>query len=577
MFDDREYQTAALEAIQREFLTVQSTLLEQATGTGKTVVFGRLVKSRLPKRALILAHRNELIVQAKEKMKEICGCEVEIEKADQYANTHHIFRAPIVVSSIQTQCSGPKDNRRYRRFNPNDFATVIADECHHSTANSWRETIDHYLQNPNCRLLGVTATSDRADGEALGQVFKTVAYKYGILDAIRDGYLVDVTQQFVKVGNLDFSHIKTTQGDLNEAELSRIMESEDVIQRVCQASLEAMFALKPKTLSEVPVPEWGHFFRELKRHPRRTIVFTVSVPQAEMTANIFSRVMGGVEWVCGDTKKETRTDILGRFKTGETSVCVNCQVLTEGYDNPQVELIIMARPTKSRSLYAQMVGRSTRTLPGVVDDIPEADVRRLLISQSAKPFCRVLDFVGNSGKHKLVSVADILGGHVSEAAAEEAKKVAMSKESPVKMMVTMSNAEIELERQRQAAMDKARKLEEARKSHLLAKTEFHITDVDPFSHRHERIPIDKRHSKDGRIFSENQAKVLRLAGCDPSRFGYKQGQAIIAGYYKKHPGTPRQLEILRNFGFDPSDWSHQQVKSALEKLNQNNWRTAVTP
>jgi superfamily II DNA or RNA helicase len=450
---------------------------------------------------------------------------------------------------------------------------VLVHNCHHSTANSWRETIDHYLQNPNCRLLGVTATSDRADGEALWQVFKTVAYKYGILDAIRDGYLVDVTQQFVKVGNLDFSHIKTTQGDLNEAELSRIMQSEDVIQRVCQASLEAMFALKPKTLSEVPVPEWGHFFRELKRHPRRTIVFTVSVPQAEMTANIFSRVMGGVEWVCGATKKETRADILGRFKTGETSVCVNCQVLTEGYDNPQVELIIMARPTKSRSLYAQMVGRSTRTLPGVVDDIPEADVRRLLISQSAKPFCRVLDFVGNSGKHKLISVADILGGHVSEAAAEEAKKVAMSKESPVKMMVTMSNAEIELERQRQAAMDKARKLEEARKSHLLAKTEFHITDVDPFSHRHERIPIDKRHSKDGRIFSENQAKVLRLAGCDPSRFGYKQGQAIIAGYYKKHPGTPRQLEILRDFGFNPSDWSHQQVKSALEKLKQNNWRT----
>jgi superfamily II DNA or RNA helicase len=291
-----------------------------------------------------------------------------------------------------------------------------------------------------------------------------------------------------------------------------------------------------------------------------------------MCANIFGRAMDGVEWVCGKTAKERRQEILTQFKTGEISVCVNAMVLTEGYDNPWVELIVMARPTKSRSLYAQMVGRSTRTLPGVVDDIPEADVRRLLIAQSAKPFCRILDFVGNSGKHKLITVADILGGHVTEAAKEKAVKVAMEKEAPVKIMVTMSNAEEEIERQRQLAMEKARKLEESRKSHLLARSEFHLTEVNPFSNDHERIPLHKRRSKDGRFFSEKQSRVLRLAGCDPERFGYKQGQAIITSYYKKHPASAKQVETLKRFGFDPTGWTHAQVKATLDRLAQNKWK-----
>src|SRR5207245_630103 len=151
---------------------------------------------------------------------------------------------------------------------------------------------------------------DRPEKEALGQIFESVAYTYDILDAIQDGYLVDITQQFVPVAGLDYSHIKTTPGDLNEGQLAKVMELEANVQGICQPTLEVMFGLAPKTLSIVPVSQWRDHLARLRKTPRRTIVFTVSVLQAEMCCNVLSRAMPGVEWVCGATNKEKRTSTL---------------------------------------------------------------------------------------------------------------------------------------------------------------------------------------------------------------------------------------------------------------------------
>lgn len=527
MFLEREYQSKCEESIFEQWLTHQSTLVEMATGCGKTIIFSKVIKRMAPRRALVLAHRNELIVQAVEKIQAVTGLACQIEKADQYASTSLFDRTPVIVSSIQSQISGDAMHRRYMRFRPEDFGVVIADEAHHATSASWKEVLGYYLRNKETKLLGVTATADRSDGEALGQIFQSCAFKYGILDAINDGWLVDITQQFVSVKSLDFSHIRTTCGDLNEGDLAKVMEAEENIQGVCQPTLEAIYGLTPKTLSGVEVPKWREFLKSLNKVPRRTIVFTVSVAQAEMCANIFLRAMDGVEWVCGATNKQKRADILTRFLTGETSVVVNCGVLTEGYDNPKVELISVARPTKSRALYCQIIGRSTRTLPGIVDGIPLPEDRRKAIADSAKPFCRILDFVGNSGRHKLVSCVDVLGGHVSEKAAEAAKKKAMDGGKPVRIMVTMSNAEVELERKRAETAERARQEQEARRRHLVARADYSSEEVDAFGGGN-KIPFTSRVSKDGRAFSEKQMKVLRLAGCDPAKIGYRQGQAIIA-------------------------------------------------
>lgn len=529
MFKERDYAKDARIAIFKEWETKRSTGVEMATGTGKTVLFTFVIKHRQPGRALVLAHRNELIVQAANTIRENTGLDVEIEKAELYASTSLFHKTPVVVSSIQTQCSGPRDARRYKRFRPDDFSTIIVDELHHATCPTWKEVIDYYMQNPNTKLLGVTATGDRSDGKGLGDIIESVAFKYGIEDAIRDGWLVDIVQHYVRVNGLDFSHIRTTAGDLNEGDLAKVMELEHNIQGICQPTLEDMWGLEPQSLSKIPVPQWADHLNALNKTPKRTIMFTVSVVQAEMCCNIFNRVMNGVKWVCGKTRDEDRQQILKDFSTGKVSAVVNVGILTEGYDNPNVELIVMGRPTKSRILYSQCIGRSTRPIPGIVDNYSTADLRKAAIAISAKPYARILDFVGNSGRHSLISSADILSSKVPDEVRERAKQNAIASGRPKLISKTISNAELELRREEE---ERRRREEAARKAHLVAKSRFHYKDVNPFGPNHS-VPFTNRRSRDGKEFSEKQLKVLRHAGCDPSKLAYRQGQAIIAKQIKQ--------------------------------------------
>ncbi len=528
MFVERDYQEAGRVAIFKEWETKRSTMVEMATGTGKTALFTSVIKQRQPGRALVLAHRNELIVQAANAIESNAGLSVEIEKAELYASTNLYHKTPVVVSSIQTQCSGPKTARRYKRFRPDDFSTIVVDELHHCMCPTWREVIDYYMQNPNAKLLGVTATGDRADGKGLGDVIESVAFKYGIEDAIRDGWLVDVVQHYVRVNGLDFSNIRTTKGDLNEGDLAKVMEQEQNIQGIVQPTLEDMWGLEPKSLSGIDVSKWPEKF--VGKTPKRTIIFTVSVAQAEMCCNIFNRVMSGVKWVCGKTRDEDRASILKDFSTGKVSAVVNVGILTEGYDNPAVELIVMGRPTKSRVLYSQCIGRCTRPLPGVVDDAPTAEYRRWAILSSLKPYARILDFVGNSGKHNLISSTDILSGKVSDDVRERAKQNAIESGRPKLISKTLSNADLELQREE---VERRRLAEEAHKAQLVAKSQFHTKQVNAFGKKDHTIPLQYGKSRDGRNYTPNQLYVLREAGCDPNRYPYKQGQAIIASQIAK--------------------------------------------
>lgn len=532
----RDYQHGSHDAVFKEWETHRSTLLVLPTGTGKTVVFAHVIKSALAanpgKRVMVLAHRNELLMQAKEKIQSITGITAEIEKAELYAYSDLFSRSGIVVSSIQTQISGPKGKRRYLRFDPNEFCLLIVDEAHHVPSASYAEVIAHYLTNPALKFLGVTATPDRADRKALGKYFESTAFVYDLDKAIDDGYLVPISQQFVSVKSLDFSHVRTTAGDLNEGDLAKIMEMEENIQGVCQPTLEAMHGLNPKTLSNIAAKDWRDYLVSLGRTPRPTIVFTVSVAQAEMCANIFSRAMSGVEWVSGKTAPEKRADILRRFHCGDLHCVVNCGVLLEGFDNPRVEVIAMARPTKSRGLYAQAVGRSTRPLTGVIDGLATKGERLAAIKASKKPYCRILDFCGNSGKHKLVTCAHILGGRFTDDVIAEANKKAMESGNPKLIMVTMGNAQKEIERKQQEAAEKARQAEEARKAHLLAKADYAIKDVNPFGGPVFNAGNSK--SVDGRTFSEKQARLLRRNGYDPASLRYGAGKAIIGKLFDKN-------------------------------------------
>lgn len=526
----RDYQQRAEDAVFAEWQKVRSTAVVMATGLGKTILFAHVIK-RFGKRALVIAHRKELIEQAKSKIERATGLRCAIEMGWQKADEDMFTRTPVVIATVQTLSSG--EGKRMQQWKPTDFGLVVCDEFHHGTAGTYRRVFDYFKQNPDLKILGVTATPDRADEEALSQVCDSVAFHYDILDGVNDGWLVPITQQFCPVSSLDFSHVRTTAGDLNEGDLAKIMEAEENIQGVCHPTLEVLYGLEPKTLSNMPVPEWGNYLQSLPREPRRAIVFTVSVAQAEACCAILNRVVPNLaEWVCGKTPHEIREDILNRFARGKTSVVVNCGVLTEGYDNPAVEVIIMARPTKSRSLYTQMVGRSTRTVTGLVDGVPTADERKSLIAQSTKPRCRIIDFSGNSGKHKLICALDILGGKRSGAAVEAAIKKAKEEGKPVTVLRALSNAEIEVEKAKREAIERARLYEEARRKNLVAKSNFSQIDVDPFGHA-SHGPLFKN-GKLKRGFSAKQRKFLqRWCNVDPDAINYGYGTKLIAEKIKQ--------------------------------------------
>jgi superfamily II DNA or RNA helicase len=551
-FTPRDYQQEAHDSIFEEWKSVTSTLAVAPTGCGKTVLFAMVCQSMQPKRCMVIAHREELIFQARDKIYQTTGLECGIEMANLFVNNSLFGDLPVIVSTVQTQNSAWGDRKRMGRFNPRDFGVLIIDEAHHGTAESYKTLINYYKHNnPDIKVLGVTATPDRADEIALGQVYETVAFDYEILDAIHDGWLVPVDQQFVST-TIDFSELRTTAGDLNGADLAAVMEAEDNMQRVAGSSIQII-------------------------GKRRAIVFTASVHQAEMVSSIFNRHRSGMsEWVCGTTNKDDRRGILERFKSGQTQVVCNCGVLTEGFDDPGVEVIIMGRPTKSRSLYAQMAGRSTRPLPGLVDGQPDKDARKAAIASSAKPSCLIVDFVGNSGRHKLVSSADILGGKVSEEAVARAIETAKEKGEAVRISDVLDEEEEKI--QEQAA--ERRRQEEARKARLVAKVKFSTKQINPFDLLQIRPVTRDRCWDAGKQLSEKQKSVLLKVGVNPDDMPYAQAKQVLNEQFRrwnKKLASLKQLNVLKRFGYTDPNMEFKTASDLLTRLAGNRWKPLPKP
>jgi type I site-specific restriction endonuclease len=248
--------------------------------------------------------------------------------------------------------------------------------------------------------------------------------------------------------------------------------------------------------------------------------------------------------VCGKTDKDERRKTLAAFSSGKLQYVVNVGVLTEGFDDPGVEVVVMGRPTKSRSLYAQMVGRATRPLPGLVDGLDSADERRMAIGGSGKPACLVVDFVGNSGRHKLMTSADILGGNVSDEAVDRA--VAKLKEAggPVDMAKALEDEEkaLEFERAREAA----------RRANLKAKAAWAVKQVNPFD-VFQLSPVKARGWNAGKALSGKQRAILEKAGIDPDSVDYAGGRQLLNEVFRRWEAglcSYKQARILRKHGYD---------------------------
>jgi superfamily II DNA or RNA helicase len=360
----RDYQSDCLGTILDRYRAgVRRQLVCLPTGTGKTVIFASFPRFfRMRRRMLVLAHREELLEQAREKIvranRELV---VEIEQAGRTAGR----ASDVVVASVPTL--GKRGSRRLARLDPDEFYLVVVDEAHHAVAATYRRVLEHFglfAEGTRKLLVGFTATPKRGDGQGLDAVFQEITFSKGLPEMILAGYLSPVAGWRVET-DVDLSGVRTRKGDFVSRQLSQ--------------------AVNVKARNDLVV----RVFRE-RLAERLTIAFCVDVAHAVSLAEAFCEAGVPSAEVTGDTPPEERRKALADFAAGRVRVLTNCMVLTEGYDEPAVAGIILARPTKSQLLYAQMIGRATRLHPG-------------------KPDALVVDVVDATREHRLVTLPSLFG------------------------------------------------------------------------------------------------------------------------------------------------------------------------
>jgi superfamily II DNA or RNA helicase len=511
----RPYQEAAVKDTHSALEDSASAIGVAATGLGKTVMFAHIVSDfAKTDRVMVVAHREELIDQAASKIATISGRHVGVDMNVRHSGLGMFGREQIVVASVQTLGRG-----RMSKFDPKDFGLIVVDEAHHAVSPSYRSVID-YFADGGAKVFGVTATPDRLDERSMGQVFERAAFDYDVDFGVGESWLVPIRSRSVRVRNIDFSGVRTTAGDLNEADLAMIMEQEEALQEVATPTVDLVGS-------------------------RRALVFAASVAHAEKLAEIFNRHrLGMADFVSGKTPKDVRKQKLADFAAGRTQIMVNVGVLTEGFDDPGIEVVVMARPTESRSLFAQMIGRGTRCLASArIDDHPHhADLRAQAIAASQKPCVEIIDFVGNSGEHSLVSVADILGGNYDPIVVARAKERAESDAIDVRQA---------LEDEERMAAERARQDAAQRRAAIIAQVEYDTVPIDPFKVLGIR-PIQARGWDRGKSVSPKMVELLQGYGVrDAHRLSYPAAKKLTAELFRRnYKGEPtlKQAATLQSLG-----------------------------
>lgn len=321
----RPYQESAVNYVENELLNSnnRSAIIVRSTGLGKTIIIAALVEKELERggKILILAHRNSLLEQAHDKIKKACGidCSFEGKKGGDER---------VVICSIQSMS---RDNRLYK-YNSNDFTLIIVDETHHIKSPSY-EKVRNYFEF--AKLVGVTATPVRGDGHDTREDFDVEAPIYTTEQAIEDGYLTPVHVAKIPL-EIDISRVHMQGGDYSAKDVGNVLDR--YLERIAIKSSEYIKG-------------------------KKTIIFTPLVKTAEKLAEIFNEKTDlKADYVSGERKDSD--DIMKAFENEEFDVLINSLLLTEGYDYPALDCVINLRPTRSKGLYVQMIGRALRLFPG---------------------------------------------------------------------------------------------------------------------------------------------------------------------------------------------------------------------
>lgn len=511
----RPYQEEARQAVESEWEKGNSrTLLVLPTGCGKTIVFAKITEDcvRSGARVLILAHRGELLDQAADKIKKTTGLQCAVEKAEESCLSSW-YR--VVVGSVQTLMR----EKRLNQFDPGYFDTIIIDEAHHCISDSYQRILNHFS---GANVLGVTATPDRGDMRNLGQVFESLAYEYTLPKAIKEGYLSPIKALTIPL-KMDLSGVGVQSGDFKVGDLGTALDP--YLYQIAE--------------------EMAKYCRE-----RKTVVFLPLVKTSQKFRDILNERGFSAAEVNGESAD--RAQILADFDTGRYNVLCNSMLLTEGWDCPSVDCIVVLRPTKVRSLYCQMVGRGTRLSDG-------------------KDHLLLLDFLWHTERHELCHPASLIC-ETEEVAQQMTKNLEDSAGYPVDIEEAEEQASSDVVAQREEALAQQLAEMRKRKKRLVDPLQYEMSiqaeDLSGYvpAFGWEMAPP-----------SQKQIAALEKCGILPDQINNAGKAALLLDKIEKRRNagltTPKQIRFLEGRGFQHvGTWQFETAKRLIDRIACNGWR-----
>lgn len=490
-------------------------LMEDFTVThncGKTIVFSKVVADTVEDggRALILAHRGELLQQAADKLKNTTGIDSALDKAASHGAESFL---PVTVGSIQTLM---RDNR-LQEYDPDHFDTIVVDEAHHALSESYKKVLDYFTGN----VLGVTATPDRGDMKSLGEFFESLAYEYTLPQAIREGYLCPIKAQTIPL-NIDLTKVRTQQGDYATGDLGN--------------ALEPYLDQIADTIAE-------------KYADRKMVVFLPLIATSQHFCQLLiDRGLNALE-VNGNSKD--RDEVIKTFDSMDRGILCNSMLLTEGWDCPSVDCIVVLRPTKIRSLYCQMVGRGTRLCDG-------------------KDHLLILDFLWMTTKHELCRPTCLICKKEEIAKAIE-NKMDTSGEVIDINDDTIKDVEEDVRKQREDALAKELAEQRKKKAKLVDPLQFEMSILDEDLQGYEPTFGWEMEQP-----TQRQLETIEKMGLNPDGITTKGYATMLLDRLMKriqlHMSTPKQIRLLERYGFkNVGAWAFDEASKMISRVHMSGW------
>lgn len=510
----RPYQQEAKEKVFEKWNSGdKKTLLVLPTGCGKTIVFAKITEDcvRHGARVLILAHRGELLEQASDKIEKATGLKSAVEKAENSC-INSWYR--VVVGSVQTLMR----DKRLNQFSCDYFDTIIIDEAHHVISDSYQKILEHFSE---ANVLGVTATPDRGDMKNLGQVFDSLAYEYTLPQAIKEGYLTPIKAVTIPL-KLDLSGVSTQAGDFKASDIDTALDP-----YLYQIATEMKkYCANRKTVVFLPLVKTSQKFRD--------ILNTQGFDAAEVNGN-----------------STDRAEVLSDFENDKYNVLCNSMLLTEGWDCPSVDCIIVLRPTKVRGLYCQMVGRGTRLCEGKED---------LLL----------LDFLWHTERHELCRPAHLICTS-DEVAKKMTENLAENSGCPIDIEEAEEKASEDVVEQRERALAEQLQKMKTRKRKLVDPLQFEMSiqaeDLSSYvpAFGWEMAPPSKK-----------QVQALEKLGIFPDEIDNAGKATMLLERLQKRKETglttPKQIRCLERYGFQHvGEWQFENAKKMIDRIAANGW------